>query len=72
VKININAICHVVLTESGAEAYNAYSYYNEAKAAGETLRTELWSLMHIFGSECYMGNTRQPFFENNVIEIVSQ
>lgn len=67
-KINANNHVSVVLTEIGAEIWNAryagYKHYGiklpEPVEAGATVKTQLWDAMYIFGPHMYMGN-EAPF-----------
>lgn len=73
-KFNINNYVKVRLTEEGLKHYN--NYYSEfvlkfpdsfkVKKDYE-LREQLWEIMHIFGSETFIG--RQNVFVDNIIEI---
>lgn len=66
-KVNINQLCEVELTEEGIlhlKRKMSYimktSWYNDG-----VLTTELWSLMNIFGDKMYMSDD-QMFKENNI------
>jgi hypothetical protein len=75
-EINLNETVEVVLTKEGAEIYNDRWYplvqrYNLAVKeykAGDTLRTQLWSLMQDFGPHIQLG-AKAPF-EGLVMSIV--
>ena len=70
-KYNINNMCRVVLTDAGVETLyksgmHRVSYFNKDT---KEFKTELWSLMQIFGSVLYNGVLKIPF-ENNEIEMI--
>jgi hypothetical protein len=67
-EINLNETVEVVLTKEGAEIYNGRWYplvqrcnlaVKEYKA-GDTLRTQIWSLMQDFGPHIQLG-AKAPF-----------
>jgi hypothetical protein len=74
--MNINDYVHVKLTESGFDIIKNSIYsksilqYHHIK--NNEYEIQLWELMNIFGEHCYMGNTMQPFFEDNCIEIANK
>ena len=70
-KINVNDMCSVKLTESGVEwlMHNSrieymYSFNKET----QVLTTELWRVMYVFGEMLFMTQMNIPF-ENNEIEM---
>lgn len=74
VSLNVNERVIAKLTPKGLAHLKAFyeklrpgSSNNIPWLDGETLRTELWDLMHIFGPQMYMSN--DPMFENNSIQI---
>lgn len=56
---NLNDTVEVVLTDTGAEIYN--KYYENSKwrdvnvSEGHILRSQLWSIMQVFGEYLYLG-----------------
>ena len=74
-KVNINNFATVTLTERGAIVWNDYHASTRTmyplsypfKKAGDVVRDELWSIMHIFGNSLYNG--RKTPFEGNVMDI---
>lgn len=74
-KININDSVRVVLTGYGAELYNKFfaqfnypaSYDFKTYKSGEVLKTQLWCIMEIFGSNTHLG--MKGIFEDNIIEL---
>lgn len=82
-KINLNAMCRVILTAAGSDIYNEWNdrlFFDRdlnrpapaRTVVGSELKTEMWQLWAIFGQQCYMGNTKQPFFKDNSIEVIKQ
>jgi hypothetical protein len=75
-EINLNETVEVVLTKEGAKIYNRR--YDDLKFVknfdikqfkeGDTLRTQIWSLMQDFGPHIRLGCT--PPFEGLVMTIV--
>jgi hypothetical protein len=72
VTLNINDEVTVKLTKDGAEVYNRFIcglYLRKlgavVKEEGDTLTTELWQIMTIFGGKTYMGGP-QHFIENRL------
>lgn len=70
---NINDQCTVTLTEAGAKIYNEWGNQHKypgsapyRHADGFVLRTQLWSLMQIFGSHIYMGMAQVPFLNAKI------
>ena len=71
-KINVNDMCSVKLTESGVEwlMHNSHiDYIYSFNKETQVLTTELWSVMYIFGEMLFMTQMNIPF-ENNEIEIL--
>jgi len=71
-KININSICKVKLTESGIEQLMRQSYFDymyNFDRETQTLTAELWCVMYVFGEMLFMTQMNIPF-ENNEIEIL--
>lgn len=64
--ININQMVTVKLTAYGASKYSEYlDSFNKLRPnlkEGDILRTQLWDLMHIFGSHIYLG-MQAPFVD---------
>lgn len=81
---NVNDRVQVTLTGYGIELlYDHYTKYTPIKERKNVswvpsgydkdtriYKTELWSLMHIFGEVLWMGNSRIPFLNNNIEMIV--
>ena len=74
VSVNLNTQVTIKLTAFGADAYNKYmdylnlpTKYRKPVKANDTLDIPLWEFAQIFGSEMYMGNTKQPLFTSNSI-----
>ena len=78
-KINVNDMCSVKLTESGVEwlmhnsrieyMHSFIDYMHSFNKETQVLTTELWSVMYIFGEMLFMTQMNIPF-ENNEIEIL--
>lgn len=71
-RINTNAQVTVTLTRTGALIYEAHmgqfpSHVRERKLAGDTLTTQLWGLMQVFGDGIHMGMGEVPFVDNVVV-----
>lgn len=72
---NLNAICRITLTATGARIWNArYDAIPQIPkpdpvAAGAVVETELWNVMNYFGPHIYMGMAEVPF-HNNQMEIL--
>lgn len=66
---NINAMVEVKLTEHGKTIllnyYPDLLSYN-SRLENDIYRTELWSIMQIFGESMYMGNNSLPFVNNEI------
>lgn len=60
-KVNLNTKTTIVLRKRGVEIYNAY-HRNlgvdplKVVSVGDRYTGELWDIMNIFGSSCYMGS----------------
>ena len=70
-KININNMCSVKLTESGMEWLRKNShvdYMYSFNKETQVLTTELWRVMYVFGEMLFMSQMNIPF-ENNEIEM---
>ena len=73
-KFNANNYVEVVLTERGAEIYNAWCnesvYTRVHKQEGEVLKEQLWLIMNIFGKHFKLGSVSP--FENCDIHLLGQ
>lgn len=62
VRINVNQMCNVTLTEKGVKVFEEY-YMNlgipcpRSYKPGDVHRGEMWSIMNIFGKSFYNGST---------------
>ena len=73
IQYNINDTAEVVLTKKGAQILNESDErpifmhtHNGPYSEGEVFSSELWNIMHIFGSHLYNG-CEIPFVSNNII-----
>jgi hypothetical protein len=68
VKVNLNNQVRVRLTESGMRQMRAYwgKSTEHMIKDGNSFKTELWSLMSIFGAELHNGSIELPFVGNEV------
>lgn len=76
VKVNLNAMAAVTLTERGAQVYNDFCRHYLGGAslvtwhelvAGQCVRFPLWEIMQIFGPKLFQGDG--PLFESNDVTI---
>lgn len=74
-QVNINTPCTIVLTEAGAKVWNRafdvipFANRPVPKVAGDTVKTQLWCVMEIFGPHTYLG-MREPLFQGNNLDIL--
>ena len=72
-RLNLNERCQVVLTDRGAEVWNAnerqwegYTFTTpKYKQAGDVLKESLWHLFQVFGKDIHMG-CQVPFEDCNI------
>jgi hypothetical protein len=69
--VHINAPVVARLTPEGLSRLEAY--YNDLGVPypppwlhGDELCTQLWDVMHIFGPQMFMGNTKDMFVDNKL------
>lgn len=65
-KVNINDIVRIRLTDNGKRIWKEYwepytSENSKVLDPEDTVRLSLWEVMNIFGSEMYNGNPDLPF-----------
>lgn len=73
-KLNLNELCRVTLTQRGAEVWNEFEsqfvglHYTtpKFKQAGDVLKESLWHLFQVFGSSIHMG-CQVPFEKCEII-----
>jgi hypothetical protein len=73
-KVNLNTQCSFVLTDTGATVWNdQYAdvpamYRPAPRVAGDTVRTQLWCAMEVFGPHIHMGMA-EVFTVDNEMDI---
>jgi len=73
IKLNMNDRCRVTLTKEGAAQYNSKwskCSENSPKKEGDTLETQLWSLMGDFGEMLQFPKFHDLPFKDNEIEML--